>query len=113
MPLSKPSGFSRLHESAGVSAEHGPWEKNLPSLCAFLCDAKWADGGSRVPGKLGLWTGDGLWKGYLVDPQETAIAFWSALEGAALLSAMERALKEDKVDWRLSVPPDKRATRRK
>jgi hypothetical protein len=112
MPLQKPSGFSRLHESVGIPAAYGSWEKNLPSLCAFLCDLQWADGSSRVGGKLSIWTGDSLWKGCLADQASEAVAFWSAQDGAALLNAMEKALKGDRVDWRRSVPFEKRRTKR-
>jgi hypothetical protein len=112
MPLSRPSGFSALESHAGLPAAYGDWEKRLPSLAMFMCDLNWQDGSSRVPGKLTLWTGDTLWKACLTAPETSAIAFWSAQDPSGLLQAIEKALGADKVEWRRSVPYQKRSSKR-
>jgi hypothetical protein len=113
MPLGKPSGYSVLESQQGMPATYGDWEKRLPSLCAFLCDVTWADGSTRAPGKLTLWTADALWKGCLADQVASVVSFLSAQDPSGLLQAMEKGLREDKLDWRRSVPfGAKRTTKR-
>jgi hypothetical protein len=112
MPLRMPSGFSRVAGSDVIPASYGDWEKRLPHLCAFLCDCKWEDGSSKRPGKLSVWTGDGLWKGCLSLPAPAVVAFLAAQEPSALLMLMEKQLRDDSVDWRRSVAPAKNSTRR-
>jgi hypothetical protein len=112
MPIAKPSGYSSLESKVGVPAGYGDWEKRLPFLCAFLCDTVWTDGSSREPGKLTLWTADALWKACLADQVASVVSFLSAQDPSALLQSIERGLKEDRIEWRRSVPFEKRKTRR-
>lgn len=113
MPLSKPSGYSALESHQGMAAAYGDWEKRLPSLCAFLCDVAWTDGTARQPGKLTLWTADALWKACLSDQEASVVAFLSSQDPSGLLQSIEKGLTADKLDWRRSVPIEKRrATKR-
>ena len=112
MPLRMPSGFSRVAGSNGVPAPYGEWEKRLPNLCGFLCDCLWEDGSSKATGKLSLWTGDGLWKASLSLPEPAVVAFLAAEDPSALLQRIEKAIKEDSLEWRKSIPFEKRKSKR-
>jgi hypothetical protein len=100
MVLRRPSGYSAATSGATTAASYGEWEKKAPFLAAFLCDLLWDDGTSREPGSLVLFTQDGVWKGCLSDREAGLSAFVSCPTPGALMDALEKGLREDRLDWR-------------
>lgn len=84
----------------GSAAGGGEWSSSLPALLEFLAAVRWSDGTSRVPGTITLFADAGAWKLCLADKDQGRVAFVSASDPQGALSAAERGLVSDSLDWR-------------
>lgn len=80
----------------------GEWAASFPSVWEFLSCPEWADGATRVPGSITLFSEDGMWKACLNDKDGQLVAFVSGKSPEAMLEAMEAGLESGALDWRKS-----------
>jgi len=79
----------------------------FPTLAEFLAETEWEDGSSRIPGTVMLFTEDGRWKAWVHDRDQGIGAFLSNTGLQSLLSALDRALRTNDLDWRADRPDGK------
>ncbi|AXH79190.1 MAG: hypothetical protein [Circular genetic element sp.] len=90
--------------ASGGPADPGEWQHSLPALSEFLAATTWADGSSRMPGTLTLFTDDGLWKLCLSDKAQSLVAFCSGSSPLHAFQTAEQGLVAGTLDWRPSQP---------
>lgn len=102
MPLKKPSVVSAGSSSMPTPASLGSWGKAYPTLCEFLSALTWEDGSSRECGSVILfWDREaGAWKACLNCKDTSRVGFVSGDSPDDLLKGLERALANDRIDWR-------------
>lgn len=71
-----------------------------PDLAAFLANAKWGDGASRVPGTIMVFVEGGVYKGWLHDRDACCGAFVTGASLTELLSRCDACISDDSADWR-------------
>jgi hypothetical protein len=74
--------------------------ESLPLLVEFLTRVKYDDGSDRVPGSMTFFVEGGALKVCLSDKDQLLVGFLTLPSLKEALRAMEKALKDDKVDWR-------------
>lgn len=99
--------IKRRVASAGPSASCSPpgggaWEKRFPALLEFLTLESWGEGLERVPGSLSVFVDQGQWKCCLSDRDAGLVAFVTASEPDGLLQALEKGLRGESLDWRVT-----------
>lgn len=82
--------------------------KKYPRLWEHLSEEVWDDGSVRATSTLFLFVDGGKWKCMLKDRSLGLVVFFTADDMVGVLSAAEKALAADSVDWR----PDRPAARR-
>lgn len=89
--------------SACTSAfEDEGFHKKMPSLWEFLAASHWEDGAPRETGTILIFVEDAKIKACLCNRDSGHVGFVTSDTLEGLLRATEKALCDDKVDWRLS-----------
>lgn len=77
------------------------FEKQYPSLFAFLFDDRWDDGEPRETGTLFLFRGEsGAWGGCVNDRDYGRVGFVHGSSFKGLLKTLDKKIGEDTMDWR-------------
>lgn len=74
--------------------------ERLPLVVAFLADAVYTDGTTRIPGTVVLFVEDRHFKACLSERGANRKAFLSAPTLTELLETIQRALREGTIEWR-------------
>lgn len=92
--------------AAAGPADPGEWSASFPALSEFLAATTWADGSSRIPGTLTLFTDGCLWKLCLSDKAQSLVAFTSGSSPLHAFQSAEQGLVTGTLDWRSSRQPN-------
>jgi hypothetical protein len=87
-----------------LPCDAGEWGKKYPTLTEFLTLRIWEDGAARLCGTVLLFVDLGTWKACLHDKDAAASSFVSAKTPGELLTAVEKGLVGDTLDWRADRP---------
>jgi len=79
-----------------------------PCLWAFLTAVEWSPGDSRVLGTVTLYLDGGKLKVCFNDKDAGEVGFATLDPDLPVLDAVERCLREDRVDWRRPKAPDRK-----
>jgi hypothetical protein len=101
------SVLRRVDKSNGqaldVAASDELLSRDYPAVAEYLTAAKWPDGKVRQVSTLLLLAEDGRFKLMVNDRANGRSAWFSGETVLGCLEAAERALSEDRVDWRAST----------
>lgn len=93
-----PTPAKGLGLSGASESELAKWG----ALYEFLFSESWPDGAARRTGTLLIFPDEGRLKACLSDRDQGLVGFATGSSILELLEAVERALREDSVDWRAS-----------
>lgn len=89
-------------KSPSTEPQDEAFRRAMPALWEFLTLSAWEDGSPRETGTFLIFSEDGKVKGCLCNRDTGHVGFVSADGWVSLLEAVEAALMNDSVDWRLS-----------
>jgi len=101
MPIKRPEG-APINVGAPASSRKGDDWVLYPSLCEFLSEDTYEDGGARKTGTLTIFLDGGGFKCSLNDRDLDRVAFLSSESITGLLVLLEDKLKASSIDWRES-----------
>lgn len=77
--------------------------RDYPTLAEFLTRVLWEPGVPREKGSVFVFYEDGVFKACLNDKDSLQVAFTSSTTFTGLWKALEKGLKANSLDWRLST----------
>jgi len=91
-------------DNAGVAVPpvDEAFTKAHPALWEFLTLTRWEDGSPRETGTLFIFVEDGGLKVAVNDREGGLVAFLTSKTFKGLLEAVEKGIREDRLDWRRS-----------
>jgi hypothetical protein len=99
--LRRRTSSSTTADGAGCSAPPAGDVASLPALTEFLASISYSDGVPRQTGTLTVFFEAGRWKCCLNDREQEESGFLTVNELIDLPLAVDLALQEGKVDWRV------------
>jgi len=84
----------------GVAAADPKFSEKYPATWEYLSQLEWEDGTPRKLAKLSLSLVEGRWTACFVDADSNRLAFLSATTFTELMTALEKRLSSDSMEWR-------------
>lgn len=84
------------------SAEDAEWIDRHAALADYMTTDKWPDGRRRDTTTVLLFCEAGVWKACVSDRDSSCVAFVSGAGPTSVLEAVEKGLREGRLDWRPS-----------
>jgi len=97
-----PTDPNRAAVNGVIPIGDGKFTDKHPTLVEFLTRVVWEDGSPREKGSVFVFIEDGMVKACLNDKDSLQVAFVSSVTFAGLWEALEKGLRDDTLDWRVS-----------
>lgn len=110
--MMKKSVERRVEGVSDLAVSDARWEKQYPTLWAYLTTVRWDDGTVRQTSSLLIFAGDSTLKAMIRD-RDAGLCLWVAADGMeGLFKALESHLNDPQAVWRLDrVKEGDQATR--
>jgi len=97
--LKKPAP-GQMYGTASTPFVDEEFINEYPTITEYLFTSKWTDGSVRATSTLSIFTDGDAMKVVLNDRDNNRSAFFCEATFSGAMHAMEKALREDKVDWK-------------